>query len=46
MTNMAKKTEVPHDWATWPQGVKQIIPFPGFLGGKQPKPKEHNIKLI
>ena len=34
MTNMAKKTELPHDWAIWPPGVKQIIHFPGFPGGK------------
>ena len=32
MTNMANKTEVPHEWATWPPGVKQIIPFSRLSG--------------
>ena len=26
MTKMANKTKVPHDWVTWPPGVKQMPP--------------------
>ena len=37
MTNMANKTEVTHDWVTWPQEWSKCHHFPGFPGQIQPK---------